>query len=64
MWLQEMMLGCDTELFETVRKAWRRQKGGLGFSALSVLRVLVVKDKVWSYQLPLMNCMMNACLSR
>ena len=21
MWLQEMMLGCDTELFETVRKA-------------------------------------------
>eukprot|EP00434_Breviolum_minutum_P021185 symbB.v1.2.018690.t1/scaffold1410.1/size216244/16 len=35
MWLQEMMLGCDTELFETVRKAWRRQKGGLGFSALN-----------------------------
>ena len=22
MWLQEMMLGCDTELFETVRKAY------------------------------------------
>ena len=21
MWLQEVMLGCDTELFETVRKA-------------------------------------------